>query len=86
MHISHLHLASLLLPLSRGNSAINEHGHYTDTRHPKVNNLRAKFMLKSGEIYGRYGNNCTGEKAICKQVERFEGCKVLTVCAVMCTE
>jgi hypothetical protein len=29
-------------------------------------------MLKTGEIYGRYGNNCTGQKAIYEQVERFE--------------
>jgi hypothetical protein len=43
-------------------------------------------MLKTGEIYGRYGNNCTGQKAIYEQVERFEGCKVLIICAVMCTE
>ena len=31
--------------------------------------MQAEFMLKTGEIYGRYGNNCTGQKAICEKVE-----------------
>jgi len=43
-------------------------------------------MLETGAIYGRYGNNCKGQKAICEPVERFEGCKVLIMCAMMCTE
>jgi len=43
-------------------------------------------MLKTGEIYGRYDNNYTGQKAICEQVGRFKGCKVLIMCAAMCTE
>jgi len=43
-------------------------------------------MLETGAIYGRYGNNCTEQKAICEPVERFEGCKALIMRALMCTE